>query len=120
MELLYLRFPFKLVHLIPAGMAVALSIGHLGPSARRWIGALIAAQLIGGIVTTTLAAPDVVDRATGGEIELGVTEGPLVTDVQCRLDDRDDGPYVDGRSNESVQRAAQNAACQLTTWRARD
>jgi hypothetical protein len=119
-ELLYLRFPFKLVHLIPAGMAVALSIGHLGPSARRWIGALIAAQLIGGIVTTTLAAPDVVDRATGGEIELGVTEGPLVTDVQCRLDDRDDGPYVDGRSNESVQRAAQNAACQLTTWRARD
>ena len=57
---------------------------------------LIAAQLIGGLVTTTLAAPDVEDRATSGQIELGITAGPLLTDVRCRLDDRDDGPYEDG------------------------
>ena len=74
-------------------MAVALVIGHFGTEARRWIGVLIAAQLIGGLVTTTLAAPDVEDRASGGEIQLGLTTGPLLTDVQCRLDDRDDGPY---------------------------
>ena len=118
-ELLYLRFPFKLVHLIPAGMAVALSIGHLGTNARRWIGALIVAQLIGGLVTTTLAAPDVQDRATSGEIDMDLTTGPLVTDVRCRLEDRDDGPYEDGRSFASIQRAAHNAACQLETWRAK-
>ena len=117
-ELLYFRFPFKLVHLIPAAMAVALSIGHLGPGARRWIGALIAAQLIGGLVTTTLAAPDVRDRATGGEVELGLTAGPLLTDIRCRLDDRDEGPYDDGRSAASIQRAASNATCQQATWRA--
>lgn len=116
-ELLYFRFPFKLVHLIPAAMAVALSIGHIGPGARRWIGALIAAQLIGGLVTTTLAAPDAPDRATGGEVQLGLTAGPLLTDIRCRLDDRDQGPYGD-RSTASIQRAAGNATCQQATWRA--
>ena len=56
-EVLYLRFPFKPLHLIPAAMAVALVIGHFGTEARRWIGVLIAAQLIGGLVTTTLGRP---------------------------------------------------------------
>ena len=117
-ELVYFRFPFKPLHLIPAGMAVALVIGHFGVEARRWIGVLIAAQLLGGLVTTTLAAPDVEDRATGGQIQLGLTTGPLLTDVQCRLDDRDEGPYEDGSSEQSIQRAARNADCQLETWRA--
>ena len=64
------------------------------------------------------AAPDVEDRASSGEIQLGLTAGPLLTDVQCRLDDRDDGPYEDGTSEESTERAERNAACQLETWRA--
>ena len=76
-EVLYFRFPFKMVHLIPAGMAVALLIGHFGIEARRWIGVLIAAQLIGGLITTTLAAPDVEDRASRGQVDLGITTGPL-------------------------------------------
>ena len=117
-EVVYFRFPFKPLHLIPAAMAVALVIGHFGTEARRWIGVLIAAQLIGGIVSTTLASPDVEDRASTGEIQLGLTTGPLLTDVQCRLDDRDDGPYEDGTSPESTERAERNAACQLETWRA--
>ena len=117
-ELVYFRFPLKPLHLIPAGMAVALVIGHFGTEARRWIGVLIVAQLVGGLVTTTLAAPDIEDRATGGDVQLGLTTGPLLTDVQCRLDDRGDGPYEDGTSEESTQRAERNAACQLETWRA--
>jgi uncharacterized membrane protein len=117
-EVVYFRFPFKPLHLIPAAMAVALVIGHFGTEARRWIGVLIVAQLIGGLVTTTLAAPDVEDRASSGEIQLGLTAGPLLTDVRCRLDDRDDGPYADGDSAESTERAERNAACQLETWRA--
>ena len=117
-ELLYLRFPFKPLHLIPAAMAVALVVGHFGTGARRWFAVLIAAQLVGGLITTTLAAPDVVDRATGGEVQLGVTAGPLLTDVRCRLDDRDDGPYVDGTSPESKERTLANADCQHQTWRA--
>ena len=37
-ELLFLRFPFKPLHLLPAAMAVALVVGHFGTEARRWIG----------------------------------------------------------------------------------
>jgi hypothetical protein len=117
-EVLFFRFPFKMAHLLPAAMALALVIGHLGTGARRWIGVLIAAQLVGGLITTTLASPDVEDRATSGQIELGVTAGPLLTDVRCRLDDRDDGPYDASSLGRGAQRAEQNAACLLKTWRA--
>ena len=79
---------------------------------------LIAAQLVGGLITTTLAAPDVEDRATSGQIELGLTAGPLLTDVRCRLDDRDDGPYETTPSTSRSNAPAANAACQLETWRA--
>jgi len=117
-ELLYFRFPFKMVHLIPAALAVALLIGHLGTGSRRWIGVLIAAQLLGGLITTTLAAPDVEDQATSGRIELGVTAGPVLTDVRCRLDDLDDGRYDEPTESESIERSGRNAACLLETWRA--
>ena len=116
-EVLYLRFPYKPLHLIPAAMGVALVIGHFGVGARRWIGLLIVAQLVGGLVSTTIAAPDVEDRATSGSVELGITAGPLLTDVRCRLDDRDLGPYDDS-VEESIQRSASNAECQHQTWRA--
>jgi len=116
-ELVFLRYPFKEVHLIPAAMAVALVIGHFGTGARRWIGILIAAQLIGGLVTTTIAAPDVEDRATTGSIQLGLTAGALVNDVQCRLDDRRAGPYDDTYA-EDFDRSTANFACQLEAWRA--
>jgi hypothetical protein len=117
-ELLYFRFPFKMVHLVPAAMAVALLIGHLGTEARRWIAVLIAAQLVGGLITTTLAAPDVEDRATSGQVDLGVTAGPLLTDVRCRLDDLDDGAYDDAPLVEAIDRSDRNADCLLETWRA--
>ena len=116
-EVLYFRFPFKLVHLLPAAVAVALVIGFLGTESRRWIGVLIAAQLVGGLITTTLAAPDVEDQATSGQVELGLTAGPLLTDVRCRLDDLDGGPYDDPFADE-IDRSGRNAACQLETWRA--
>ena len=116
-ELVFLRYPLKQAHLIPAAMAVALVVGHLGTDARRWLSLLIAAQLVGGIVTTTIAAPDVEDRATTGSIQLGLTAGALVNDVQCRLDDRDDGPYDDGYV-ENYTRSTANFDCQLEAWRA--
>lgn len=119
-ELLYLRYPLKPLHLLPAAVALALIVGHLGPSARRWIAVLVVAQVVGALVTTTLAAPDVEDRASSGQLELGLTAGPLLNDVQCRLDDRDDGDYDDRRVAESQARAAANFDCQLSTWRADD
>ena len=70
---------------------------------------LIAAQLIGGLVDDDPRRPRRRGpRHAAAEIELGLTAGPLLTDVRCRLDDRDDGPYENGTSEEST--AASRAA----------
>ena len=119
-EALYVRFPLKPLHLLPVAVALALVVGHLAASARRWIAVLVAAQLVGALVTTTLAAPDVRNQASTGRLELGPTTGPLLTDVRCRLDDLDLGEYEDGFSPESRVRAAANFDCQLESWRADD
>lgn len=115
-EILYLRFPFKITHLLPVALATALIVGHFGERARRWVVVLIAAQLLSGIVTTTIGSPNVENRSTGGQVTLGLTAGPLLTDVRCRLDDLDDGGY-DG-TTESRRRPVDNATCLTKSWRA--
>jgi hypothetical protein len=117
-EVLYLRYPLKPLHLLPVAACLALLVGHLRLDARRWLAALILAQVVGGLVGTTIASPDVEDRATTGQLELGPTTGPLLTDIQCRLDDRDDGPYDEPGSDAARARAGRNAACQMDAWRA--
>ena len=90
-ELLYFRFPFKPMHLLPVVAATALLIGASPLVTKRWVAALVVAQLIGGLVGATFAAPDVQDAARSGRVDVSITAGPLLTDVRCRLDDRDWG-----------------------------
>jgi hypothetical protein len=118
-ELLFLRFPFKPLHLLPVVAGIALVVGAAPNASRRWITALVVAQLVGGVVGTTLAAPDVADQAQSGSLELGITAGPLLTDVRCRLDDRDRGEWPDPASVDALERAVENASCQNDAWRAR-
>jgi hypothetical protein len=117
-ELLFLRFPFKPLHLLPVVAGVALLIGSTRTIGRRWIAALIVAQLVGGLIGSTIASPDVIDDARTGRLELGVTAGPLLTDVRCRLDDRETGEWQHLGSLDAAIRGAQNAACQSKSWRA--
>lgn len=117
-ELIFLRFPFKPLHLLPVVAALALLVGSTPTLGRRWIAALIVAQLVGGLIGSTIAAPDVVDDASSGSLELGITAGALLTDVRCRLDDRDVGEWEDLGSLDAAIRGAQNAACQSKSWRA--
>ncbi len=117
-ELLFLRFPFKPLHLLPVVAALALLMGSSPLLSRRWIGAVVAAQLVAGLIGTTIAAPDVVDAASSGRLELGITAGVLLTDVRCRLDDRERGPWDEPGSDAAATRAAENAACQSQSWRA--
>jgi hypothetical protein len=116
-ELLYFRFPFKPVHLLPVMAGTALLVGASPRVTQRWVAALVVAQLIGGLVGATVAAPDVEDAARSGRIDLSITAGPLLTDVRCRLDDRERGPWPDPASQEAVERAGLAAACQNATWR---
>jgi hypothetical protein len=118
-EVLYFRFPFKPMHLLPVVAAVALLVGASPLVTKRWLAALVVAQLVGGLVGATIAAPDVEDDARSGRVALSVTAGPLLTDVRCRLDDRDLGPWPDPASDAATDRAAANSRCQNATWRGR-
>lgn len=117
-ELLYFRLPFKPLHLLPVVVGMTLLIGASPTPSRRWLAALVVAQLVGGLVGTTLAVPDVKDAAQSGRLDLGIIAGPLLTDVRCRFNDRDQGPWPDPASDTAIQRAAHNTACQSATWRA--
>ena len=91
-EVLFFRLPFKPIHLLPVVAAVALLAGAAPLKNRRWLVALVAAQLLAGVVGVTLAAPDHPDGAESGRIDLRITSGVLWNDVQCREDDRGSAP----------------------------
>jgi hypothetical protein len=115
-ELLYLRFPWKPLHLLPALVCLALV---LAPSVRRhWHVVLIAGGLLHGVVTVTVAVPDVPHRATTAELSPSIVAGVVVTDVRCRLDDRRRGPWPDVRIPEAQERAEVLFDCQAALWRA--
>lgn len=116
-ELLFFRFPFKPLHLLPVVAAVALLAGASPIATQRWLAALVAAQLLGGLVSATFASPDTPDAARSGRVDVSVTAGPLLTDVRCRLDDRELGPWPDPASEAATARVGANAACQNATWR---
>mgnify|MGYP000722016730 CR=1 FL=1 len=89
-ELLFLRFPWKLAHLIPVFVCVVLVLGATEVLSRRLVALFLAAQIVLGIVNVNLADPDRPDEATGGTFSPEVVRGPLWVDVSCRLDsDRD-------------------------------
>jgi hypothetical protein len=102
--------------------AVALLAGAAPLTRRRWLLALIVAELLAAVVGTTLAAPDRPDGADSGKIELHVTTGVLWNDVDCRRHDRDLGPWPKANDAQSeaaaMVRAALNFSCQRNTWRA--
>jgi hypothetical protein len=121
LEVLFFRLPFKPVHLLPVVAATALLVGAARLDRRRWIAALLAAQLLAAFVGVTLAAPDVPDHATGGRIAVRVADGVVVNDVRCRLADLDRGRYRKGDSEAEraveTARAEANFVCQRDAWR---
>jgi hypothetical protein len=120
-ELLFLRLPYKPVHLLPVVVGVALLVGASPAVKQRWLVALLVAQLLGGVVSTTIGEPDVPHNARTGRIAVHLTEGPLLNDIRCRLDDRDAGPWPDPSDPAELPAALTRAAvlfdCQSQTWK---
>lgn len=120
-ELLFLRLPFKPVHLLPVVVGVALLVGGSPAVRQAWLVALFTAQLLGGVVSTTIGEPDVPHHARSGRIVLRLTEGPLLNDATCRLDDRRAGPWPDAADPDEFQAASTRSAilfdCQSETWK---
>ena len=104
-QLLFLRFPWKPAHLIPAWLALLLILGATRVLSRNGVVVLLAAQLVLGVVTLNLAQPDQPDEATGGRFAPEILEGPLLRDIRCRID-----------GDQGVYRQADPEAELLETW----
>lgn len=86
---LFLRFPWKVSHLLPFLVcgAVLLAVAlHRKP---RLLMVLVALQLVYGLVTVEVVQPDEPNRATRGNLTFEIDWGPVVTDWQCRREDLD-------------------------------
>ncbi|HEX7135658.1 MAG TPA: hypothetical protein VF228_23980 [Iamia sp.] len=96
-QVLFLRFPWKMGHLLPTLVGLALLLARALGDKPKLLAALVAAQLLYGAVNITLIEPDNPNAATGGELTFEPAWGALVTDVRCRADDPDawEGPGVD-------------------------
>ena len=117
-ELLFLRFPWKLAHLLPVLVCLAILLAA-SPRLRTWhVGALLASQVLLAFVSVTVAEPDITNAATTGRVHLGVTWGVVVNDLDCRIDP----PYGEGGWPDLDTPAADYAAidmftCQARPWR---
>ena len=88
-QLLFLRFPWKMGHLLPTLVGLALLLARALGDRPRLLVALVATQLLYAFVSVTLIRPDTPNAATGGRFTFEVRPGALVTDVRCRADDPD-------------------------------
>jgi hypothetical protein len=85
-ELLFLKFPWKLAHLIPAWVALVVVLGASRALSARLVALVLACQALLVVVDVNPAQPDVANAATGGHLAVQVVQGPLVREIQCRLD----------------------------------
>jgi len=95
-QLLFLRFPWKMGHLLPTLVGLALVAARaLGPRPRL-LAALVGAQLLYAVVSVQLLTPNTPNAATGARLTFEPRWGALVVDVQCRLDDPEawEGPGI--------------------------
>ncbi|NDH22407.1 MAG: hypothetical protein EBY49_00265 [Actinobacteria bacterium] len=113
-ELVYLRFPWKPLHLLPALLFVALLVGR---SDRRIAYAVAGGLAVNALVTLTVAAPDVPHRATTGEVDIELRRGVLITDIDCRFEDADLGPWPEIGSAAAYDRSVGIFDCQAQLWR---
>lgn len=116
-ELLFLRFPWKLAHLIPVYVCVVLVLGASRVLDRRSVAVLLVAQLVLGLVNVNLADPDRPDMATGGRFAPSIVRGPLWTDISCRLDSDRDAYRDPGRTpDDSVGPALRETWACTIPW----
>jgi hypothetical protein len=105
-ELLFVRFPWKVGHLIPGMFCLAVLMAEALRDRRRLLVALVVAQLALGVVNVELFRPDVPNAAGGAELDVRVRPGPLVVDTQCRTDDRGAARSLDVSRMEAVWNCA--------------
>jgi hypothetical protein len=105
-EVLFIRFPWKVGHLIPAMVCLAVLLAEALRDNRRLFTAIVLAQLALGIVNVELVQPDVPNAAGSASLDVRVRPGPLVVDTRCRADDQDAARSLDIPRMEAVWNCA--------------
>lgn len=116
-ELLFLRFPWKPVHLLPVLVAVAIVLAANPRIRNAHLAAVIAAQLALAVGSITVAEPDITNAATTGRLHLGVTWGVIVNEVDCRVDPPFDREWPDLDTPAADYAAIDVFTCQARSWR---
>ena len=83
-QILFVRFPWKLPHLLPTLVCLAILLAVALEDRARLLVALVVLQLVSCVIRVDVVRPDNPNEATGGRPTLGVGWGPVVTDWQCR------------------------------------
>jgi len=99
-QVLFIRFPWKMAHLLPTLLCLAVLYAVALKERPRMLAAMVALQLVFAVVRVDVLAPNRANEATGGAFRPAVTWGPVVTDWQCRRDDPD--AYL-GRQIEEIE-----------------
>ncbi|HEV8298499.1 MAG TPA: hypothetical protein VGQ20_14435 [Acidimicrobiales bacterium] len=85
--LLFIRFPWKMGHLIPLLLCVALLLAVALARRPHLLAALVALELLFGIVNVEVVQPNSQNSATAARFVWNVKWGPLIVDARCRRDD---------------------------------
>ncbi|MCB0964827.1 MAG: hypothetical protein KDA98_16245, partial [Acidimicrobiales bacterium] len=88
-QLLFLRFPWKMAHLLPSLVCLAVLYAVALDRRPRILIAAVALQLLFAVVRLDVVRPDDPNDATGGRFGPTVTWGPVVQDWRCRRDHPD-------------------------------
>jgi hypothetical protein len=86
-QLLFLRFPWKMGHLIPTLVCLSIVLAVALARRPRLLAVLVALELLFGIVNVELFRPDNPNEATGAQFDLDVRLGPFIEDTRCRRED---------------------------------
>ncbi len=116
-EALFLRFPWKPVHLLPTIVCVAILLAASPRTTNRLVGAVVVTQLLLAVVSVTIAEPDDPNAATTGRVHLGVTWGVVVNELDCRIDPPFDGTWPDIDTPAADYAAIDVFTCQARSWR---
>lgn len=101
-QVVFVRFPWKMAHLLPCLVLGALLLAVALADRPRLLMALVALQLLYAVVHIQVVEPDDPNAASSGRLTFDIAWGPLVADWQCRQDHRD--AYL-GRQKVEVEAA---------------
>lgn len=88
-QVLFIRFPWKMEHLLPCLVCLALLLGVALDRKPRLLAGLVALQLAFCVVRVNVVQPNDPNQATSGKVGVSTGWGPVVTDWQCRREHRD-------------------------------